>query len=243
MKETRYFYVPDARNQHQLPDEEAVHAVRVLRLQAGDDVMLMDGEGCFYHAKITLAAGHHCNYEIVEEQPQERAWNGHLHLAIAPTKLMDRIEWMVEKATEIGFDEISFLDCQFSERKVVKLPRIEKIVVSAVKQSRKAWKPRLNEIETFKKFVDAHQNGRRYIAHCYEEVERVSLYDELRKPSSTADALVMIGPEGDFSIEEVRYAVDQGFVSVHLGKSRLRTETAGLSAVMMMQLCVSDYQQ
>ena len=236
MKEIRYFYVPDAARVTELPDEEAVHAVRVLRMTAGDEMMLMDGEGTFYRAQVTLTSQKHCLYEIVESLPQERQWQGRVHLAIAPTKLMDRIEWMTEKAVEVGIDELSFLDCQFSERRSLKLPRIEKIVVSAVKQSRKAYMPQLNDLESFKTFVKRHSTGRRYIAHCYDEVARVNLFDELRKGSADEDALVLIGPEGDFSIDEVRMAVEAGFVSVDLGKSRLRTETAGLSAVMMMQL-------
>jgi 16S rRNA (uracil1498-N3)-methyltransferase len=236
MKEIRYFYVPDAARVTELPDEEAVHAVRVLRMTAGDEMMLMDGEGTFYRAQVTLTSQKHCLYEIVESLPQERQWQGRVHLAIAPTKLMDRIEWMTEKAVEVGIDELSFLDCQFSERRSLKLPRIEKIVVSAVKQSRKAYMPQLNDLENFKTFVKRHSTGRRYIAHCYDEVARVNLFDELRKGRADEDALVLIGPEGDFSIDEVRMAVEAGFVSVDLGKSRLRTETAGLSAVMMMQL-------
>ena len=148
----------------------------------------------------------------------------------------DRIEWLAEKATEVGLDELSFLNCQFSERRNLKTERISKIVVSAVKQSHKAFMPVVNELTPFKQFVAAHHEGHRYIAHCYQEVDRVNLFDELCRLNASEDALVMIGPEGDFSIDEVRLAVDAGFVSVDLGKSRLRTETAGLSAVMMMQL-------
>ena len=258
MKETRYFFVPDAAHRNELPDEEAQHAVRVLRLQPGDEVMLMDGCGSFYRAEVTFAASRRCGYQIVETLPQPRQWKGHLHLAMAPTKMMDRVEWLVEKATEIGFDELSLLDCQFSERRVVKTERLERIVVSAVKQSRKAWKPQVNEMQSFRQFVAQHSTGRRYIAHCYGEIPKVSLFEELMAspdpseggeglshldsakfspPSEgSGEALVLIGPEGDFSIDEVRMAIDAGFVSVHLGRSRLRTETAALSAVMMMQL-------
>lgn len=236
MKEERYFYVPDAAHQQALPDDEAVHAVRVLRLQPGDEMMLMDGRGTFYKAHVTLATQKHCLYDIVDTLLQEHQWHGHIHLAIAPTKMMDRIEWLVEKATEVGIDEMTFLDCQFSERRSLKLPRIEKIVVSAVKQSRKAYMPILNDMTDFRKFVEYHATGRRYIAHCYDEVPRVNLFETLRKGEPDEDALVMVGPEGDFSIDEVRMAIDCGFVSVDLGKSRLRTETAGLAAVMMMQL-------
>lgn len=236
MKEVRFFYVPDAANSNELPADEGQHAMRVLRLKAGDEMMLMDGDGTFYRAEVTLAHTHHCCYEIKETLPQERQWQGEVHLAIAPTKLMDRIEWMTEKAVEIGIDRLSFLNCQFSERKLIKTTRLEKIVVSAVKQSHKAWKPVLNEIVSFKSFINQPHEGRKYIAHCYEEVPRTYLFDELRKPSDSEDAIVLIGPEGDFSIDEVKMAIEAGWQSVHLGKSRLRTETAGLSAVMMMQL-------
>ena len=236
MKEIRFFFVPDAATVAELPDDEAVHAVRVLRLQQGDEMMLMDGNGTYYRALVTLATQKRCLYDIIETMPQERQWQGHVHLAIAPTKMVDRIEWLAEKATEVGIDEMTFLDCQFSERRSVKLPRIEKIVVSAVKQSRKAYMPVLNDMTDFKKFVNYHTTGRRYIAHCYDEIPRVNLFDTLRQDEADEDALVMIGPEGDFSVDEVRMAVDAGFVSVDLGKSRLRTETAGLAAVMMMQL-------
>ena len=236
MKETRYFYAPDAATSTELPGDEAGHALRVLRMGVGDELLLVDGNGCFYRATITAATGHRCTYRIEETMPQQPAWQGHLHLAMAPTKLMDRVEWFVEKATEIGFDELTFLDCQFSERQVVKLPRIEKIVVSAVKQSHKAWMPVVHEMTAFKTFISQPREGRKYIAHCYEEIPRTYLFDELQKPSDSQDATVLIGPEGDFSIDEVRQAVAAGYQSVHLGKSRLRTETAGLSAVMMMQL-------
>lgn len=236
MKEARYFFVPDAAQQTELPADEAMHALRVLRLKSGDEMFLMDGEGNYYRAQVTIAATHRCFYEILETMPQERQWQGRVHLAIAPTKMMDRIEWMVEKATEIGVDEVSFLNCQFSERRLVKTTRLEKIVVSAVKQSHKAYKPQLHEIESFKAFIHEPREGRKFIAHCYEEVPRSYLFEELKKDGGTEDATVMIGPEGDFSIEEVKMAVEAGWQSVHLGESRLRTETAGLSAIMMMQL-------
>ena len=236
MKEARYFFVPDAAQQTELPADEAMHALRVLRLKSGDEMFLMDGEGNYYRAQVTIAATHRCFYEILETMPQERQWQGRVHLAIAPTKMMDRIEWMVEKATEIGVDEVSFLNCQFSERRLVKTTRLEKIIVAAVKQSHKAYKPQLHEIESFKAFIHEPREGRKFIAHCYEEVPRSYLFEELKKNGGTEDATVMIGPEGDFSIEEVKMAVEAGWQSVHLGESRLRTETAGLSAIMMMQL-------
>ena len=236
MKEARYFFVPDAAHQTELPAEEAMHAMRVLRLKAGDEIFLMDGVGNYYRAQITIAATHHCYYEILEHLPQEPEWKGHLHLAIAPTKMMDRMEWLVEKATEIGVDEISFLNCKFSERKLLKLPRLEKIVISAVKQSHKAWNPVLHEMVSFKDFIRQPREGRKFIAHCYDQIPRTYLFDELRKSSAPEELTIMIGPEGDFSIDEVKDAVEAGYQSVHLGTSRLRTETAGLSAVMMMRI-------
>ena len=236
MKEVRSFYVPDALTATELPPEEAMHALRVLRMKIGDEMVLMDGQGNYYRAEVTLAHTKHCLYEIKEQMLQQRQWQGHIHLAIAPTKMMERIEWMTEKAVEVGVDEISFLNCQFSERRLVKIPRLEKIMVSAVKQSHKAWVTQLNEIVNFDSFIKQPREGHKYIAHCYEEVPRTYLFVELQKTSASDDVTVLIGPEGDFSIDEVRQAVAEGYISVHLGKSRLRTETAGLSAVMMMQL-------
>ena len=236
MKEVRSFYVPDALTATELPPEEAMHALRVLRMKIGDEMVLMDGQGNYYRAEVTLAHTKHCLYEIKEQMPQQRQWQGHIHLAIAPTKMMERIEWMTEKAVEVGVDEISFLNCQFSERRLVKIPRLEKIMISAVKQSHKAWATQLNEIVNFDTFIKQPREGHKYIAHCYEEVPRTYLFDELQKTSAFDDVTVLIGPEGDFSIDEVRQAIAEGYISVHLGKSRLRTETAGLSAVMMMQL-------
>ena len=240
MKEMRYFYVPNAAHLQELPSDEASHAVRVLRLGTGDELMLMDGQGCFYRAEVTVASNHHCMYAIQETMPQERPWQGHIHLAIAPTKLIDRMEWMIEKAVEIGIDEITFLDCKFSERKVVKTERLDKIAVSAMKQSRKAWKPVLHEMTSFKGFITAERGGDKYIAHCYEEVERTFLFDELKALAATEDVTILIGPEGDFSMDEVKDALAQGYHSVHLGTSRLRTETAGLAAVMMAQLSKNE---
>ncbi|MBO4891505.1 MAG: 16S rRNA (uracil(1498)-N(3))-methyltransferase [Prevotella sp.] len=237
MKETRFFYVPDADQQQELPASEAMHAMRVLRLKSGDDLFLMDGVGNYYRAVVTIAATHNCYYDIVERLPQTPQWQGHIHLAIAPTKMLDRIEWLVEKATEVGVDEITFFHSKFSERKLLKTTRLEKIAVSAMKQSHKAWKPVIHEIIPFKDLISKPVEGRKYIAHCYEEIPRTSLFAELQSLADAAEPVtVLIGPEGDFSIDEVEMAVKAGYQSVHLGNSRLRTETAGLMAVTMMQL-------
>lgn len=236
MKEVRFFYVPDAAKQSELPMVEALHALRVLRLKSGDEMFLMDGEGTFYRAEVTLAATKRCMYEIKETLPQEKTWRGRIHLAIAPTKVMDRIEWISEKATEIGFDELSFLNCKFSERKVMRTVRLDKIIISAVKQSRKPWKPQVNQMISFKDFVTKPRQGHKYIAHCYEEVPRKDFFEELNTHHDDEDVTILVGPEGDFSLDEVRMAVSKGYQSISLGKSRLRTETAGLYAIALAQL-------
>ncbi len=242
MKEVRFFYAPEATITEELPQDEATHAIRVLRLQSGDEIFLMDGKGAFHRAEITLVTNKKCMYRIVETMQQEPTWRGHIHLAIAPTKMMDRVEWMVEKATEIGFDEISFLNCRFSERTKIRTDRIEKIVVSAVKQSHKAWKPIVNEMLDFKNFICQPREGRKFICHCYEEVSKEDFFSLISSVSQeeslheSDDITVLVGPEGDFSIDEVRMALDNGYESVTLGKSRLRTETAGLQAVSMSNL-------
>ena len=215
-----------------MPEEEAGHCLRVLRLGVGDEVMLTDGKGFFYKAVITAATGKRCQVKVVETIGQAPLWNGHLHLAMAPTKNMDRIEWFAEKATEIGFDELSFVNCRFSERKVIKTERIEKIVVSAVKQSLKARKPLVNELTDFGKFIQQKFEGQKFIAHCYEGDK--PLLKDVLIPGN--DAVVLIGPEGDFSPEEVQKAEAAGFRAISLGKSRLRTETAALVAVHIMNL-------
>lgn len=237
MKEMRFFYVPNVQDNGELPEEEAMHALRVLRLKSGDEIMLTDGIGNFYKAEITVAATRKCVFKLLETIPQTPIWRGHLHLVVSPTKMMERMEWLVEKATEIGFDRISFINCDNSERRVIKVKRLEKIAVSAMKQSRKAWKPIIDEIVSFDELVAESTEGLRYIAHCYEEIKKVDLFNQLFISDKDEDVTVFIGPEGDFSLSEVKKAIDAGFVSVSLGESRLRTETAALYSVMMANLC------
>ena len=239
MKEERFFYVPDAASQTEMPMDEAMHALRVLRLKSGDEMYLMDGVGNFYRAEVTIAATKRCLYEIHEQIPQTKNWHGRIHIAMAPTKMMDRVEWFAEKATEIGFDEASFVNCKQSERKVMRTVRLEKIVVSAVKQSRKPWKPVLNQMQSFKDFILQPREGLKFIAHCIPDIPRADFFDILSQPENAhaeSDITVLIGPEGDFSPEEVQMAIKQGYQSISLGKERLRTETAALSAVMMAHL-------
>ncbi|MEG1684630.1 MAG: 16S rRNA (uracil(1498)-N(3))-methyltransferase [Bacteroides sp.] len=226
------FYTPDIKEKAELPEEEAQHCVRVLRLTQGDEVMLTDGKGSFYKAEINAATGKRCLVTVKETINQDPLWKAHLHIAMAPTKNMDRNEWFAEKATEIGFDELTFLNCRFSERKVIKNERIEKILVSAIKQSLKATLPLLNEMTDFDKFIAKDFRGQKFIAHCYEG-EKPMLKEIIRKGE---DALVLIGPEGDFSPEEVEKAIAHGFVPISLGKSRLRTETAALVACHILNL-------
>ena len=237
MKEMRFFYVPNVQDNGELPEEEAMHALRVLRLKSGDEIMLTDGTDNFYKAEITVAATRKCVFKLLETIPQTPIWRGHLHLVVSPTKMMERMEWLVEKATEIGFDRISFINCDNSERRVIKVKRLEKIAVSAMKQSRKAWKPIIDEIVSFDELVAESTEGLRYIAHCYEEIKKVDLFNQLSISDKDEDVTVFIGPEGDFSLSEVKKAIDAGFVSVSLGESRLRTETAALYSVMMANLC------
>lgn len=236
MKEARYFYVPGAAQATELPPEEARHAVSVLRLKAGDEIFLMDGMGTFYQANVTLAATKHCMYDIVKVLPQQKTWKGHVHLAIAPTKMMDRMEWMIEKMTEVGFDEITFLNCRYSERKKLRIDRLEKIVIAAMKQSRKAWKPVVHPIMPFQDFVNQQREGGLYIAHCYTEIARKDFLNEIQQANDQQDITILVGPEGDFSIDEVNQALEKGFSSVSLGHNRLRTETAGLVSIVMSQV-------
>ncbi len=221
------FYVPDIAEGWELPEEEAAHCLRVLRLSAGDELEITDGKGNLYKAEIASIQGKHCYVQAREVLSVPKSWRGNIHIAIAPTKNIDRIEWLAEKATEIGLDALTFLNCRFSERKVVKTDRIERIVVSAMKQSLKYTKPVVGAMVDFKQFVAESREGAKYIAHCYDDSERVLLKDVLREGE---DATILIGPEGDFSPQEVELAVKAGYTPVSLGSSRLRTETAGLAA-------------
>lgn len=229
------FYVPDIDSCPELPADEAAHCARVLRMTEGECIDITDGHGHFYKAELTLVSPKRCLFRVLGKETPEPLWTGHLHIAMAPTKNMDRVEWFAEKATEIGFSELTFLNCRFSERKVIKTERVEKILVSAVKQSLKPLKPVLNEMTDFARFVRQEHTGQKFIAHCYNDLGGDKpLLKHALKPGE--DALVMIGPEGDFSREEVQLAIDHGFQSISLGRSRLRTETAALVACHILNL-------
>ena len=226
------FYTPDINDDVELPQEEAGHCIRVLRLKEGDNIRLTDGKGAFYNAVISAVSGKRCMVHVESKEVQKPLWSGHVHIAMAPTKLMDRNEWFVEKAVEIGVDEITFLKTDYSERDVVKMDRIEKIAVSAMKQSQKATLPVLNGMTSFRSFVERGFEGDRFIAHC-EPGSKVLLQDAVIPGH---DSLVLIGPEGDFSPAEIEMALKAGFKPISLGPSRLRTETAALVAVHIMNL-------
>jgi len=220
------FYTPNIDTENYLSEEESAHCVRVLRYTRGDEILLTDGRGNTYNARITNPHAKHCEFEILSKERQQKSHDFYLHIAIAPTKNIERMEWMVEKCTEIGVDEITPLLCRYSERKQIREDRLEKIILSAAKQSLTPYLPKLNSLTDYSSFVSQAKEETRFIAHCYKEEKR-ELKDEIQKGKS---CLVLIGPEGDFSEEEVKKALSSGFVPVSLGNSRLRTETAGVVA-------------
>lgn len=221
------FYTPDiAGKAYTLNPEESKHCVRVLRLTEGDEVSLVDGKGNWYNGVIALADPRGCRVECREKTGDYGRRDFRLHLAVAPTKNIDRTEWMLEKCTEMGIDEITLLSTCHSERKIVKDERLEKVLVAAMKQSLKAYLPRLNPMTDFARFVASCRETYKFIAHCNEgEKKRI---DEVYIPGN--DVVILIGPEGDFSEQEVALAEKAGFIPITLGTSRLRTETAGIVA-------------
>lgn len=231
------FYCPDIDKQQVLSEEESGHCVRVLRYTRGDEILLTDGRGTTYTARITNPNPKHCEFEVVASEKQTKHHNGYVHIAIAPTKNVERIEWMVEKCTEIGVDEITPLLCRFSERKQLRTDRLEKIILSAAKQSLTPYLPKLNELTDYSEFMRNVSEKERYIAHCYKEDKR-ELKDEIVRHNGESDRsmVVLIGPEGDFSEQEISEALKNGFVPVSLGESRLRTETAGVVACHTIDL-------
>lgn len=221
------FYAPDIETSMLLPDEEAQHCVRVLRLAVGEQIEVVDGKGNLFLCEIATANNKSCAVNILEKTSIQPHWGCRITVVIAPTKNMDRLEWMVEKVTEMGVDRIIPVLCRYSERKVLKTERLRKIVVSAMKQSLKATLPQLDELTLVMDVINVPAEGRRFIAYCDREIERRIFTKEYHKGE---DVLIMIGPEGDFSKEEIKAALANGFVPVSLGDSRLRTETAGVFA-------------
>ena len=216
-----------------LEAEEARHCAQVLRKQIGDSIQVIDGKGNWYEAVLEECSKKKCLARITSEK-EENLRDFKIHIAIAPTKNISRFEWFLEKATELGIDEITPLLCQRSERKVVRLDRLNKILVAAMKQSLKASLPQLNELTKFKDFVKNTETGnnQNFIAHCEESV-KVPLTENYKAGKNVC---ILIGPEGDFSAEEINLALENGFKAVSLGESRLRTETAGLVACHTIHL-------
>jgi len=206
---------------------ESKHIVRVLRKKENDILKITNGKGYLFDAKISFASDKKCTADIISITKKNKHWNYYLHIAIAPTKNNDRIEWFLEKATEIGIDEITPLICSNSERRVVKIKRFEKIIQSAMKQSLKYTLPKINAPKKFDDFINQNLEGTICIAHC-EKQEKKSL-KSIVKPSEKVT--ILIGPEGDFSSEEIKKALFKNYIPLSLGNRRLRTETAALVAV------------
>jgi 16S rRNA (uracil1498-N3)-methyltransferase len=225
------FYEPDLSGDSVLlSEEESKHAVRVLRLSAGDQVELLDGKGTRAVAEVSDDHPKRCVLTIISRSSEPTGRNFRLHIAVAPTKNTDRIEWCVEKATEIGIDEITFLECEHSERNTVKIERIEKVAISAMKQSQQSHLPKINELTSFRDFISTCNADIKLIAHCVDS-ERKDLRDFSFTNKTVA---ILVGPEGDFSNDEINLALQSGFQPVIFGKTRLRTETAAVYAVTLV---------
>ncbi len=209
---------------------ESRHIVRVLRKKTGDQLFITNGKGLLFNSEISIANDKKCLVTIIKVDEKPKPWNYHLHIAIAPTKSMDRYEWFLEKATEIGIDEITPLLCDHSERKIIKTERLEKIIESAMKQSLKFHLPKLNPLIKFSDFINHDFDSNLYIAHC-EKVNKQTLKSVLLPNQKIT---ILIGPEGDFSSSEIEKAIQQNFTPISLGESRLRTETAGVVATQMV---------
>ena len=218
------------------PKDESKHIVKVLRKQEGDNLNITNGKGFLFSAEIIEANHNKCKAKITAVE-QERDKKYHIHLAVAPTKMNDRFETFLEKATEIGLDKITPIICDHSERKVVKINRFERVLQSAMKQSLHYSMPEISEAISFQEFIQQEQNEQKFIAHC-EENDKKSLQKELEPGKNYT---ILIGPEGDFSSEEIESAIKAGFVPVTLGNTRLRTETAAIVAAHTAAL-INEFQ-
>ncbi|RAR47390.1 16S rRNA (uracil(1498)-N(3))-methyltransferase [Flavobacterium lacus] len=222
------FYFKDINEHSQsfsFDKEESKHISKVLRKKEGDILFVTNGLGFLFKTEVAIASDSKCTVTIVSFEKQEQS-KLHLHLAVAPTKMNDRYEWFLEKATEIGVQEITPIICDHSERKVIKTERFDKILLSAMKQSNQYFLPILNEPITFKEFVKKQFNGQKFIAHC-EETDKKTLKSVLK---TSEDCTILIGPEGDFSVKEIEIALEKQFFPISLGNTRLRTETAAVVA-------------
>ncbi len=225
------FYCPDIATTLMLGEEDSKHCVKVLRMAEGDTIEVVDGNGTLYTCRITMAHPKRCAIEVLDKALQSPHWGHRIVLGIAPTKNLDRIEWLAEKCVEMGVDRIIPLRCHNSERTVLKTERLKKIMISAMKQSLKTTLPQLDEMTPLEQVMAEPFDGTRCIAYCDEQLPREQRHTIASVYKAGCDVMVLIGPEGDFSPEEVQAATAAGFVPVTLGESRLRTETAGLMAV------------
>jgi len=222
------FYAPDiAGNAYTLDERESGHCIRVLRMKSGTPVQIIDGRGNLYDAVIVNPDPKKCSLSITGVREDFETRNYRLHIAISPLKNYERFEWFIEKSVEIGVDEITPIICNNTEKPGIKRERINNLIISAMKQSLKSTLTVLNEPCGFQEFISREYFARRMIAHCNEEPSRRMIGEVCQKGN---DSLVLIGPEGDFSPAEIDAAVSRGFLPVHLGKSRLRSETAGIAA-------------
>ena len=222
------FYTPnlsESQTSFVFDKEESKHIIKVLRKKTGDILHVTNGFGSLFLCEIIIASDSKCTVKINSFEKQETP-KSYLHLAVAPTKMNERYEWFLEKATEIGIQEITPIICEHSERKVIKTDRYQKILESAMKQSLHFYLPKLNEPILYKDFIKKEFDGQKFIAHC-EETSKKSLKNELE---TNENVLILIGPEGDFSVKEIQLAIDTKFIPVSLGNTRLRTETAAVVA-------------
>jgi len=226
------FYAPFLSTCSELPEEESGHVVRVLRHTVGDEIDVVDGNGMWYHCRIASANPKHCSVEILSSHSDSH-WPYRVELAIGPTKNLDRMEWWLEKSVEIGLDRFVPLRCRFSERKELKTERLRKIAIAAMKQSLKATLPQIDEMTDFKRFIEEPFDGQKFIAHCMDNQPRHLLSHLVQKGR---DVRILIGPEGDFSQDEVSFALQNGYLPISLGDQRLRTETAALVSVHTVHL-------
>lgn len=219
------FFAPDIEQLPKLPAEESGHAIRVLRRRVGDEIEVVDGKGHLFRCRLVTDDAKGATVEIVESTELNKIWKPYITVAVAPTKNNDRMEWLVEKLTEIGVDRIVPLRCEHSERKDIKTARLVKIAVSAMKQSLKAILPVIEETTPFNEFIKEQSTAEKFIGYCDANTER-RLLAKAYTPGS--DVTILIGPEGDFSPEEVRKSIEAGYIPVTMGDNRLRTETAAL---------------
>lgn len=221
------FYAPDILTNPILPESDSQHCIRVLRMGFGDMIEVVDGKGSRMKCRIVDPHPKRALVEVVEREEIAQPWRGNITVAVAPTKHLDRMEWLVEKLTEVGVNRFVPLLCRHSERKELKTERLEKIAVSAMKQSLKATLPVIDEMTPLQKFVDEAPEGQKFVAYCDRNIPRKLLAKEI---NPNENVTILIGPEGDFSPEEIARVIDKGFQPVSLGDCRLRTETAALAA-------------